>query len=64
MLFQITVKFLFFIHLLTVGLVYAEAKQVINIAYFTQEQKIPPQLSNLDAFIKDKGVLGMQLAID
>ncbi|TRW94763.1 ABC transporter substrate-binding protein [Candidatus Methylobacter oryzae] len=62
--FQVTTKFLFLIHLLTVGLVHAEAKQVVNVAYFTQEQKVPPQLSNLDAFIKDKGVLGMQLAID
>ncbi|MGZ4997956.1 MAG: branched-chain amino acid ABC transporter substrate-binding protein, partial [Methylobacter sp.] len=61
---QITVKILFVIHLLSMNFVYAEAKQTINIAYFTQEQKVPPPLSNLDAFIPNKGVLGSELAID
>lgn len=59
-----TLKILFIIHLLTVNLVSAEAKQAINIAYLTQEQKVPPPLSNLDAFIPNKGVLGADLAID
>ena len=61
---RITIKFLFIIHLLSVSFVYAEAKQTINIAYLTQEQKVPPPLSNLDVFIKDKGVPGAELAID
>ncbi|WP_333873378.1 ABC transporter substrate-binding protein [Methylobacter sp.] len=61
---RVTLKFLFIIHLLSANLVYAEAKQTVNIAYFTQEQKVPPPLSNLDVFIKDKGVFGAQLAID
>ncbi len=61
---QKTFKILFVIHLLSAGLVYAEAKQTVNIAYLTQELKAPPPLSNLDAFIQDKGVLGAVLAID
>ena len=36
---QATIKFLFIIHLLSASLVYAEAKQTVNIAYLTQEQK-------------------------
>jgi ABC transporter substrate binding protein (PQQ-dependent alcohol dehydrogenase system) len=42
----------------------ATAKQGINIAYLTQEQNIPPPLSNLDAFIKNKGEIGAELGID
>src|SRR5664279_2593758 len=61
---QVTIKFLFIIHLLSVNFVYAGAKQTINIAYLTQEQEIPPPMSNLSAFIKDEGVCGAELAID
>ncbi len=43
---------------------YAGAKQTIAIAYLAQGQKVPPPLSNLDVFIKDKGVLGAVLAVD
>jgi ABC transporter substrate binding protein (PQQ-dependent alcohol dehydrogenase system) len=43
--------------------VYAKAKQAINIAYLTQEQTAPPQLSNLDPFIKNKGLIGAELGI-
>jgi ABC transporter substrate binding protein (PQQ-dependent alcohol dehydrogenase system) len=39
------------------------AKQIINIAYLTQEQVAPPALSNLDPFIPNKGLLGSELAI-
>jgi ABC transporter substrate binding protein (PQQ-dependent alcohol dehydrogenase system) len=39
------------------------AKQLINIAYLSQEQPVPPVLSNLDPFIPDKGLLGSELAI-
>ncbi|MFA6164265.1 MAG: ABC transporter substrate-binding protein, partial [Methylobacter sp.] len=60
---QITLKVLFIIQLLAASLVDVEAKQVINIAYLTQEQKVPPALSNLDPFIKDKGEPGAELAI-
>jgi ABC transporter substrate binding protein (PQQ-dependent alcohol dehydrogenase system) len=52
------------IQLVSVELVYAKAKQTINIAYLSQEQKVPPPLSNLDAFIKNKGVGGAELGID
>jgi len=61
---RITIRILFIIHFLSANLVYAEAKQSINIAYLTQDQKVPPPLSNLDAFIPNKGVLGAELAID
>lgn len=37
--------------------------QTIKIAYFTQEQLPPVALSNLDAFIANKGVAGAELAI-
>ncbi len=40
------------------------AKQLINIAYLSQEQAVPPALSNLDPFIPDKGLLGSELAIN
>ena len=39
------------------------AKQVVKIAYFTQQQTPPAALSNLDPFIIDKGVIGAELAI-
>ena len=67
---RIIVNVLIIIQLLSVGLVYAKAKakekakQVINIAYLTQEQNVPPPLSNLDPFIKNKGVIGAELGID
>jgi ABC transporter substrate binding protein (PQQ-dependent alcohol dehydrogenase system) len=60
---RIIIKILFIIQLLTASLVYAEAKQTVNIAYLVQEQKAPPPLSNLDPFIENKGVLGAELAI-
>ena len=43
--------------------VYATEIQTIKIAYITQEQKVPAALSNLDAFIQQKGRLGTELAI-
>ncbi len=42
----------------------AISKQAINIAYLTQEQPAPVASSNLDPFIKDKGVSGAELGID
>lgn len=39
------------------------AKQLVKIAYFTQQQNPPAALSNLDPFIVDKGVIGAELAI-
>jgi ABC transporter substrate binding protein (PQQ-dependent alcohol dehydrogenase system) len=60
---RIIIKILFIIQLLTASLVYAEAKQTVNIAYLAQEQKALPPLSNLDPFIENKGVLGAELAI-
>ncbi|MEQ1638628.1 MAG: ABC transporter substrate-binding protein [Methylococcales bacterium] len=43
---------------------YAAPKtQQLRIAYLTQQQKAPPALSNLDAFISNKGEPGAELAI-
>ncbi len=47
-----------------VASVMAAEKQQINIAYFSQEKSVPPALSNLDPFIKHKGVIGAELAIN
>jgi ABC transporter substrate binding protein (PQQ-dependent alcohol dehydrogenase system) len=38
-------------------------KLTINVAYLTQEKKVPAALSNLDPFIADKGLQGATLAI-
>jgi ABC transporter substrate binding protein (PQQ-dependent alcohol dehydrogenase system) len=43
--------------------VYAAAKQVVTVAYLAQEQQTPPLLSNLDPFVKNKGLPGAELAI-
>lgn len=39
------------------------AQQVISIAFLSQEQTVPPVLSNLDPFIQHKGQLGSELAV-
>ena len=62
--FQKIVFFLLLIQLVNINLVYAKAKQTINIAYLTQEQIVPAQLSNLDPFIKNKAIIGAELGID
>lgn len=36
----------------------------VPIAYLTQEQEAPPPLSNMDPFIKNKGLPGAELAIE
>lgn len=41
----------------------AAGKQSIKIAYLSQERAVPSALSNLDAFIQNKGQLGAELAI-
>lgn len=41
----------------------APAKQLVRIAYLSQEQAAPPALSNLDPFIQNKGQIGAELAI-
>jgi ABC transporter substrate binding protein (PQQ-dependent alcohol dehydrogenase system) len=61
---RIIVNILLILQLFSVSFVYAKAKQVINIAYLTQEQEVPPPLSNLDPFIKNKGIIGAELGID
>ena len=44
--------------------VFAKPKQLIKIAYITQAQAIPAALSNLDAVIQNKGIVGAELAIE
>jgi ABC transporter substrate binding protein (PQQ-dependent alcohol dehydrogenase system) len=58
------VNILLIILLANLELAYAKTNQIIDIAYLTQEQVAPPSLSNLDPFIKNKGVLGAELGID
>jgi ABC transporter substrate binding protein (PQQ-dependent alcohol dehydrogenase system) len=51
--------------LAVIGPAFAKTKPVsVPIAYLTQEQEAPPPLSNLDPFIKDKGLPGAELAIE
>lgn len=61
---RLLVNVLLIVQLLGLIPVYAKNKQTINIAYLTQEQNVPPPLSNLDPFIKNKGVIGAELGID
>ncbi len=41
----------------------AAPKQIIKIAYLSQERAVPAALSNLDAFVQNKGQLGAELAV-
>ncbi len=41
----------------------AQAKQIVDIAYLTQQKAVPPALSNLDPFVADRGLQGARLAI-
>lgn len=52
------------VFMVTAGFAYAKTGQTVNIAYLTQEQEAPPALSDLDAFIPDKGAPGADLAIE
>ena len=61
---RIIVNVFLIFQLFSANFAYAKAKQAINIAYLTQEQNVPPPLSNLDPFIKNKGVIGAELGID
>ncbi|MCK5728192.1 MAG: ABC transporter substrate-binding protein [Methylococcales bacterium] len=42
----------------------AKTKQIIKIAYFSQERVVPAALSNLDPFIQNKGVMGAKIALE
>jgi ABC transporter substrate binding protein (PQQ-dependent alcohol dehydrogenase system) len=62
--FRTVANLLFFIQLFQIHSVYAARKQVVNIAYVAQEQQSGPlTLSNLDPFVKNKGLPGAELAI-
>lgn len=60
---QSVLCFLFIVQMSVIDSVHAEDKQVINIGHLTLEKKVPPALSNLDPFIKDKGSQGALLGI-
>ena len=60
----IRVKTILMVVLCFVQITQVESKQLINIAYITQQQKIPAALSNLDAFIQNKGLKGAEIAVD
>ena len=62
--FRIIITLLSIIPLVHANSVYAKAKLAVNIAYLTQDQQAPPQLSNLDPFIKDKGLMGAELGVN
>lgn len=62
--FSMLVRIIIISQLVNVSWVYAKGnKQVVNIAYLTQQQKPPTILSNLDPFIDNKGEPGAELAI-
>lgn len=50
--------------LLLIKPVYAANIQIVKISYITQEKKVPAALSNLDAFIQHKGLMGAKIAVD
>lgn len=56
-------KILVFVICGVINAAYAADIQTIKITYFTQQQKVPSALSNLDEFIQEKGRLGAELAI-
>ncbi|MDO9105582.1 MAG: ABC transporter substrate-binding protein [Methylovulum sp.] len=60
---QLIIKVLIIIQLLGGFVVYAKVQQTVNIAYLAQGQDAPPALSNLDPFIKNKGMVGAELAV-
>jgi len=45
-------------------LAFSAEVQTIKIVYITQQQKIPAALSNLDAFVQNKGLKSAEMAID
>ena len=50
------VKLVFIFQMVAIASAGAAQQQQIKIAYFSQEKVAPPALSNLDPFIKDKGI--------
>lgn len=56
-------KIFLLIILWNTNLIFAAEIQTIKIAYITQEKKIPSALSNLDAFVQYKGLIGAEIAI-
>lgn len=61
---QLVVSILIIIQSLVVFVAYAKTPQIVTIAYLAQEQNTPSALSNLDPFVKDKGRIGAELAIN
>jgi len=62
-LLSVAIKSLVFILGFSCPVAYAKPPQVVRLAFLTQEQGTPPPLSNLDPFIKEKGIVGAELAV-
>ena len=63
MIFKVIFHIIALIFNLFFTMAFAKNNQVIDIAYLSQEKKPPLALSNLEIFIKNKGVYGAALAI-
>ncbi|MDD2759769.1 MAG: ABC transporter substrate-binding protein [Methylomonas sp.] len=57
------IRYLFLVVAACSALDVCAGQQAVKIAYVFQEREAPPALSNLDAFIQNKGQLGAELAI-
>jgi ABC transporter substrate binding protein (PQQ-dependent alcohol dehydrogenase system) len=62
-LLSVAIQSLVFILGFSCPVAYAKPPQVVRLAFLTQEQGTPPPLSNLDPFIKEKGIVGAELAV-
>jgi ABC transporter substrate binding protein (PQQ-dependent alcohol dehydrogenase system) len=60
---RLSCKCLLILNLFGIHVSAAEARHNIDIAYFSQIEKVPAALSNLDPFIEDNGLQGARLAI-
>lgn len=63
MISRVVVRLVFLFQMVAMASAGAAQQQQIKIAYFSQEKAAPPALSNLDPFIKNKGIPGAELGI-
>ncbi len=61
---QFTRYFLILLALSLFSDAYADQKQMIKIAFLSEDREVPAALSNLDEFIQNKGQLGAELAVN
>ena len=60
---KISQTIIFLYCICSIQLAFATEIQTIKIVYITQEKKVPPALSNLDAFVQNKGMKAAEMAI-